>query len=131
MKSIVYITLLALILALICLIKPADSIGCYVCKETDSGCGMSFNYVTSVVQIQTDCNYCTKSFYNILGTDHVTRGCAKDSLLQTSCVDATVMGYGGSQCSCNSNLCNSAARPGLAAALIAIIAAVIRLVVVT
>jgi len=130
MNPITFVSLL--IFVLIGMITPADSTGCYVCKDTDSGCGSPFNYVTSVIQIQSGCTYCTKSYYNLLGTVHISRGCVTDSLLQTQCIDATIAGYGGTQCSCDTNMCNGAitTRIGLATVLSAAIGVVIRLMVV-
>lgn len=114
------------LVALVLLITPADSISCYVCKETDTGCGMSFNYVTSVMSIKTDCNYCTKSFYNLAGTNHVSRDCTSESLMKDSCVDATVMGFGGTQCACSSSLCNGS---GIARSSLGLLAAMVLILV--
>jgi len=122
-------------LALIQLIRPANSIACYNCKETDHGCGDPFNYVASLVEIVDlpECKFCTKQSYIMNGVEHINRVCATDSLLQTKCIETIIGGYNGYQCACDTELCNGAttARFGLAAALFAVIAVVIRLVVVT
>jgi len=123
----------SLFAALLVLIKPAQSVSCYVCTQDDSGCGKSFNYVTSVISMKTECTYCTKSFSNI-GVEKVLRGCGTDSIgaLKPGCIDATIGGIGGQQCTCTSHLCNGAtiARFGFAAALFAVLSVVIGLVVV-
>jgi len=127
------ICLVVLSFSVIELIRPANSIGCYNCKETDHGCGDPFNYVTSVVEIVENCNFCTKQSYVMNGVEHISRVCATDSLLQTKCIQTIIGGYQGFQCACDTELCNGATttRFGLAAALFAVIAVVIRLVIVT